>query len=473
MVTNGPVELGNFWEFAYINLLNDERERFSSLQHVWTDRGKTRSLIRAALNERSLARYLDIWLADASLDKSYESWALMRDQESAAMLSSMASGLNSILFALSIDSPELNAVRLVRDTAKPEPIIAAPTPAAGNSSGSSTKKKAQRQIIDLDKDDDDEGNDTSRTPILPVTTNNLSSQCLKEETKEEKNSPDQVTPSQVFNVPEELPTEIQTFVCRSTPTSSRMSTSITSQRSMVTSTTARTELFPDPPNSSCFIYPTADDPEPTPLLEQKNEESVENHGSDSSSKRSSVHSSAVSLDVDVDRLKNRLKDTEERCQYLESRVAELSLENHRLRGLSNSPRGGLTCFTVSVPRVHLESNKYYVYEIHIIPTYGGDEWTIRRRYRDFYELHQEFQKTNAGVKALDFPPKKKFGNMVRWWKSWPSMDDNLILFFQDASFVEQRRQRLQVYLRHLLAILPEVSACNTRTQLEQVFPFFK
>lgn len=411
MVTNGPVELPNFWEFAYINLLNDERERFSSLQHVWTDRGKTRALIRAALNERSLARYLDIWLSDASLDKSYESWALIRDQESAAMLSSMASGLTSILFALNIDCPELNAVRLMRDTAKPEPIIAAPTPpaAAGNSAGSSTKKKAQRQIIDLDKDDDDEPSEKTRTPILPVTTDNLSSQCLlKEEEREEKRSPDKVT--QVYNVHEELPTEIKSFVCRSTPTSSRMSTSMTSsQRSFITTPSARTELFPEPPNSSCFIYP--DETEPTPIIEQKNEESVENQGSDSSSKRSSVHSSAVSLDVDVDRLKNRLKDTEERCQYLESRVAELSLENHRLRGLSNSPRGGLTCFTVSVPRVHLES-KYYVYEIHIIPTYGGDEWTIKRRYRDFYGLHQEFQKTNAGVKALDFPPKKNWGNMV-------------------------------------------------------------
>lgn len=78
---------------------------------------------------------------------------------------------------------------------------------------------------------------------------------------------------------------------------------------------------------------------------------------------------------------------------------------------------------------------------------------VLRRYSDFYKLHRKLQK-NVTVKTLDFPPKKSFGNM-------------------DAHFVEQRRQRLQVYLRHLLAILPDVSSCTTRSQLEQTFPFFK
>lgn len=58
------------------------------------------------------------------------------------------------------------------------------------------------------------------------------------------------------------------------------------------------------------------------------------------------------------------------------------------------------------------------------------------------------------MKSLDFPPKKKFGNM-------------------EAHFVEERRQRLQIYLRHLIAILPDVATCTTRTELEDVFPFFK
>lgn len=134
-------------------------------------------------------------------------------------------------------------------------------------------------------------------------------------------------------------------------------------------------------------------------------------------------------------------------------------ENHRLRGLANpsSSRYGYNYFSVSVPRVLLQRTqrkKYYAYEVHIIPTHGGDEWTLLRRYNEFYKLHKHFQKDNVAIKTLDFPPKKKFGNM-------------------DAHFVEQRRQRLQVYLRHLLALLPDVARCQTRSQLEQCFPFFK
>lgn len=417
MVSSGPVELPNFWEFAYIHLQNNERERFSTLRHVNTDRGKTRSLIRATLNEHSLDRYVSVWLADPELAKSFEPWALMRDQEASPMLSSMAVGLNSILFALSIDNVQLNAVRLVRDVAKPEPIIAAPTPPSAG-----TSKKKSRQII-MDQDDDiavGGGNGATGTPPF-ANYNILSTLCLlKEEErtppKPEPSSSGSGTPSQVYNVREELPSEIQSIVCRSEPTkvfSPRMTTSLTSEPS------ARTELFPDPPTSSSFIYPTEqqqqdDGSDGQDMPAAKEETSGELKDLDPSvvpsEDGSSMHSSAVSLDAE--RLRCRLRDTEERCQYLEARVAELSLENHRLKGMTNSPRGGLTFFTVSVPRAHLEGNKYFVYEIQITPTHGGDEWAVRKRYRDFYALHQTFQKTNAGVRALDFPPKKKFGNMV-------------------------------------------------------------
>lgn len=43
---------------------------------------------------------------------------------------------------------------------------------------------------------------------------------------------------------------------------------------------------------------------------------------------------------------------------------------------------------------------------------------------------------------------------------------------QNAEFVELRRQRLQVYLLGILSLIPELSKCNTRSQLESAFPFF-
>lgn len=158
------------------------------------------------------------------------------------------------------------------------------------------------------------------------------------------------------------------------------------------------------------------------------------------SKHTSLNSSISSIKSieDVAVIKARLRETIDRCAMLENRIAELSLyvsmglyhppiasfhwiflfsffrENHRLKGLSNSSRHGFNYFSVSVPRVSLQqtrTKRYYAYEVHVIPTHGGDEWTVLRRYSDFYKLHRKLQK-NVAVKTLDFPPKKSFGNMV-------------------------------------------------------------
>lgn len=102
-----------FWEFAYQHLTGHEKERFSTLRYglcfyiasgstsllnmclisVYTDQGKTRALIRSALNERALERYISTWLGDTNgLFLRYESWALVRDNEASNLLPSMAAG---------------------------------------------------------------------------------------------------------------------------------------------------------------------------------------------------------------------------------------------------------------------------------------------------------------------------------------------------------------------------------------------
>lgn len=81
-----------FWDFAYSNLSQQERERFSTLRHVWTDGGKVRALIRALLNERSFERYILIWLNDSNLSNSFEDWSFLRDFEVQNLLPSIAAG---------------------------------------------------------------------------------------------------------------------------------------------------------------------------------------------------------------------------------------------------------------------------------------------------------------------------------------------------------------------------------------------
>lgn len=57
-----------------------------------------RALIRAALNERALERYILTWLNDtAGLNTYFESWALIRDNEAANLLPSIAAGTIVVL----------------------------------------------------------------------------------------------------------------------------------------------------------------------------------------------------------------------------------------------------------------------------------------------------------------------------------------------------------------------------------------
>ena len=74
---------------------------------------------------------------------------------------------------------------------------------------------------------------------------------------------------------------------------------------------------------------------------------------------------------------------------------------------------------------------------------GISQWTVRRRYREFAELHKVLldQVSGAAVAgqpaALTLPPlpgKRIFGSSV------------------DPAFVQERREGLQVYLRKLCAI---------------------
>lgn len=130
-------EMPLIWEFIYSHLTTHEKERFSNLRHVWTDRGKGRAFIRATLNEQSLERYVLICLSDPNLNNSYESWSLMRDPEITHLLSTMAAGLGAILFAITVDTPDLNTPSRLNEM-WPEPVIAAPIPIKNSSSKKAT-----------------------------------------------------------------------------------------------------------------------------------------------------------------------------------------------------------------------------------------------------------------------------------------------------------------------------------------------
>lgn len=161
-----------------------------------------RALVRAALNERALERYILIWLSDASsLEIKFEPWAFMRDNEATNLLPSIAAGkqirnifisflmkkkivqlftgLGSILFAITVDSRDLNIPTVAEyKNRSQEIIIAVPTV-------SKERKIAglkRTQIISFDNDNESPEttiNNNVSQPIPVLQSKSLSSSCLK------------------------------------------------------------------------------------------------------------------------------------------------------------------------------------------------------------------------------------------------------------------------------------------------------
>ncbi|XP_029046049.1 sorting nexin-29 [Osmia bicornis bicornis] len=101
------------------------------------------------------------------------------------------------------------------------------------------------------------------------------------------------------------------------------------------------------------------------------------------------------------------------------------------------------------------SDIHHVYQIYV--RIRDTEWNIYRRYAQFYTLYRELKKHDAIVTTFEFPPKKTIGN-------------------KDAKFVEERRQKLQHWLRRIVGRLaqcsPAFASRPCRQTLISLIPFF-
>lgn len=324
-IAGQAIESPCFWNFAYLHLSNHEKERFSSLRHVWTDRGKTVALLRAALNERSLERYVLVWLNDPNLKSFYDDWALMRDNEATHLLPSIAAGLGSILFAVTVDCPEVNVATIVTEP-KAEPIISTPHPADAPVRPS---KSTKRKIISFDNDDET----ASVSPAMSACGSmpkSLSSMCLKySETSSggvllPGNDPNEPYP--VASTTNQLVTAVDDVYLRpESPSAIKIIEQPMTSSTMLQQLLYECNAAGDGDGTDDTIAKSQSD---SGLTEETFGSSTRNTSSTRSSKHSSMHSSMESVkssSADTAELKLRLQETLDRCQMLENRVAELSL----------------------------------------------------------------------------------------------------------------------------------------------------
>lgn len=318
----------------------------------------------------------------------------MRDEKAAAILPKLSSDLGKILFAISIDIPELNVTTSKSSSSKTEPIIAVP-----NSSSvviKSSTGKHRRNIEEFEE--------TVKVSEAPPTV-----------AIEASSSP----PYESHYQPESVPTSF-------------------SDKISIISTESSTG---SPSN-------------------MKDDDTISHSSSTSSEDEFSSAKTSTTQVNTTNQIDNEvmIQKQRERIMELENQVLELTLENSRLKNLFNSTKvNTLANLQISIPRAVLQKTKtknFYLYEINLRSKEGIESWTIFKRYRDFHKLHKQLRKQHLQIKILDFPPKKKIGNL-------------------EFDFVEERRQRLQVYMRHVLQNLPELANCNSRKLLEAKCSFFK
>uniref|UniRef100_A0A2C9K6S7 Sorting nexin-29 n=1 Tax=Biomphalaria glabrata TaxID=6526 RepID=A0A2C9K6S7_BIOGL len=159
-----------FWHYAKEHLTKHEFQRFNKLKLVNTDSGRGRAWLRASLNEHSLERYMHMLIeSDEMLSQHYEEWAFLRDVERSSMLPNMAAGLGSILFAITVDRPELNKGYTVPNSIhvtsmdsleanllkekEPEPIISEPVSPIAVKKKEKKKKKKLPNVVSFDEDE--------------------------------------------------------------------------------------------------------------------------------------------------------------------------------------------------------------------------------------------------------------------------------------------------------------------------------
>ncbi|KAF7273900.1 hypothetical protein GWI33_013417 [Rhynchophorus ferrugineus] len=488
----------SFWPFIERHITNHEKER-------------------STLNEKSLERYFHTVLGDREiLVEYYESWALLRDEDKNSMLPNMAAGLGSILFAISIDKPEFNSSVIPRGGfigLPVEPIIEVPVPEnISKRREQKKKKKIARQFISFDED-------MLSTSVPSISSSSTCSDTSslgnsKEYPVEEQNNCTEISETTVEKIKtEEKPKLSRKLSIENSGSRDKFSTSLPetltpiNQNNIGELTPVSVERLKDfeeyPDTSDDILEVPTDISAVLTAVENKNLEEIKkrdakinclNKENESLKEQIKKYVEAIQMlrrdDETMQRALDGLQidhqpDYKGEAQMYEQKlvqVAEMHAELmdfnvmlqqslcnkdillEKLKKELEQLRGPIpeelnmednTNVNIWIPSAFLTgsgSNSHHVYQIFLRA--GNDEWNIYRRYAQFHALYTDLKKLDPIVGTFDFPPKKSLGK-------------------KDSSLVEERRKRLQAFLRQIIRHWPELTHCSSRFLLEQHLAFFK
>ncbi|XP_022647134.1 sorting nexin-29-like isoform X1 [Varroa destructor] len=554
--------------FAFIwNFLSKhELERFQLLKNVRTDAGRARAWIRCALNEHSLEKYCKKLFGSqerARLEKFYESWAFLRDEELCAVFETMSQGMKSILFALNVDSSRLDPEEPVSPAAEVgsafEDGFEAPAPvmAPDAREGHIKKKKKRSTHYNPTTSLEPAGGSPSEIKSSPPSSvaspiaENLSGiedsyfQALGK-SPQLKTGLTPITDSVGLSYGDLIPVKSEDTIGEDTlsTTSGRSeracaysskSTSLSegelrealeamverrkqlecdleSYRERLASERERTrraeekllkaetrqgqmlrEMEQVKGQLRKYVHAvqmlkangkdnrTASELHSLEITASTNEEGLLNIGTTSTNSLGYAVDDPTNYEaklVQVAEMHAELMEFNERLQrqlaLKESAIRRLRDELTDLRGPlaeedSSSDSHSVTSdydtvsqfrpsINIWIPSVFLAgqgSDAFHVYQIYI--RIGEEEWNVYRRYSQFYSMHKALLRGQSVFASFDFPPKKSLGN-------------------KDAKLVQERRKRLQRYLRCVINWLLQgnsrLSQNPDKATLTEAMPFF-
>ncbi|CAL1283396.1 unnamed protein product [Larinioides sclopetarius] len=568
-ILNGEAE-SVFWQIVRLVLNKHEYERYMLLKNITTDIGRGRAWLRSALNEHSLERYMHMILADSAQIKNfYEDWAFLLDDERSSMLPMMAAGLGSILFAISIDNPDLNLVRtsntespvdstkysLPKEEFEPRPVISKSVE-NGLVKKKKKKKRPTSQVVSFDDDDlcDENINNPEQTTLTPIGDSSVGELIPIIHNEEGAASDDSVS---IPSFCEDVDNAVAALaVAQRLPSWS------------VSSNTSQGSGKSEPRSRSDTLTMSPDELREALLSVMQKKEEFEEKNNALRCLLEREMEMAAGLRAEVDEQK---KSSEEKLERLEAKLQTVSRENellkHQLKkyiaavqmlkhdsgkvqeltavvGEIQPPipepkvfidhqfeaseyekklvqvaemHGELMEFNERLHRLLLQretairrlkeelidlrgplpddnqtsdddmsitsdydassqtatlrplinvwipsafltgksADVHHVYQVYV--RIRDDEWNVYRRYAQFYALHKILKKKDPIVNTFDFPPKKTIGK-------------------KDAKVVEQRRRRLQHYLRCVLNWLLQTNGDISNSPDKETFisllPFF-
>ncbi|BES97429.1 RUN domain [Nesidiocoris tenuis] len=533
----GASDKYTLWDVIQSQLTPHEKERYELLRQIWTNRGRGRAWLRSAINEHSLERYMKNLIASPSKKSYYEDWAFVLDTEFNQLLPDVAAGLSPILFALSIDRPELNQASNGEDFGKSSAISDSETviedPESGEKRGEVRRpKKTVKNIISFGDEDTSEAareivtvSDPVAPPVITTVTQDDDSseiECAVEATgtlevdystsdNESKNSFNQSRRDS--NMSSALRLLSNSTLGELIPVTSCEDNHSSEDSISVPSFSEETETTSVHSTSQGNVEQGVEinDNGPTAAilrseLEKLREQNLvlasqlKSADAASNQERAKMNNRIEELQQENESLKESLLKYISAVQMLKKEGTEfhgeemfqqklvqvagmhaelmelndrlqrnmiskdviikrLYLELEALRGPLGPSEIDISAEMVSlwVPSVFMSGSprSHHVYQIHIRA--GAEEWNVYRRYSEFYDLHKDSKKQYPVISAFQFPPKKTIGN-------------------KDTKFVEDRRIKLQQYLRRLVnyfvANHPQLSTTTSKANITSAIPFF-